>query len=129
MDQDAFNEMAWRDFVLFAWSQRSSASRTAQIDEEGEVAGIPLDVYLSGAEVEIVGHVFEGGFYECRNGDIVGPMVDDGREPSFGYKAALGGAHGEEWLSDGWSRAGNRKRDLVRLAKLPLIWDGCWSSA
>ena len=92
----------------------------------------PLSVYLadkeSGDETSVVGCVYEGGFYQCRNGDIVGPMVDDGREPSFGCKAALGGSWGEEWLSDGWSRNGERTRDLVRAVKPPLTWNGMrWS--
>jgi hypothetical protein len=58
----------------------------------------PLDVVLSGVELEIAGRIQEGAFYQCRDGSIVGPMIDDGREISFGYAAALGGYRGEEWL-------------------------------
>ena len=78
--------------------------------------------------IEVVGSVYQGGFYRCRDGAIVGPMIDDGCEPSFGYKAALGG--NEEWLHDGWSRHGNRSRDLVREVFPPLLWTGRgWKSA
>ena len=84
----------------------------------------PLDAVLAGVELEIVDHVFEGSFYECRDGSIVGPMIDDGCEPSFGYAAALGG-HGKElWLVYGWSRAGDRGRDLVKEVVPPLTWTG-----
>jgi hypothetical protein len=48
----------------------------------------PLDVVLSGVELEIAGRIQEGAFYQCRDGSIVGPMIDDGREISFGYAAA-----------------------------------------
>jgi hypothetical protein len=89
----------------------------------------PLDAVLAGIELEIAGQVYEGSFYECRDGSIVGPMIDDGCDPSFGYAAALGGYGSELWLSDGWSRAGDRGRDLIREATPPLIWtDRQWTA-
>jgi hypothetical protein len=90
----------------------------------------PLDAALAGIQLEIVGRAYEGAFYECRNGSIVGPLIDDGCEPSFGYAAALGGQRGENWLVEGWSRQGNRERDLVREIEPPLTWTGQeWLSA
>lgn len=83
----------------------------------------PLSAVLAGIELEIVGNVYRGYFYECRNGQIVGPMIDDGLEPSFGSKAALG-RDDEHWDSYGWSREGNRDRDLVKEADPPLTWTG-----
>lgn len=82
------------------------------------------------AEADAVGRVYEGAFYQCRDGSVVGPMIDDGCEPSFGYAAALGGIRDEAWLSDGWSRAGIRARDLITELKIKpdgmnLAWTGC----
>jgi hypothetical protein len=88
----------------------------------------PLDVVLAGVELDIVGRVHAGAFYECRDGSIVGPMIDDGHEPSFGYVTALGGTHDDLWLTEGWSRTGERGRDLVKEAQPPLMWTGrSWS--
>lgn len=84
----------------------------------------PLSAVLEGIELEVVERVWEGGFYECRDGSVVGPMIDDGCYPSFGYAAAFGGNGRELWLSDGWSRAGDRNRDLVREVHPPLTWTG-----
>ena len=82
----------------------------------------PLSVFLSGEDVPIVGHVWIGAFYKCRNGDIVGPMIDDGADPSFGYIAAMGCPKDEIWYSEGWCSTGNRDRDLVEGIEPPLTW-------
>jgi hypothetical protein len=79
---------------------------------------------------DVVGRVHMSAFYRCRNGVIVGPMIDDGRDPSFGYAAALGGEYQETWYSDGWSAGHGRDRDLVAEVKPPLTWDGfTWHEA
>lgn len=51
MDQDAFNEMAWRDFVLFAWSQDDAhaAFRGATNRPQRSKAGSPLDLLIDKA--------------------------------------------------------------------------------
>jgi hypothetical protein len=72
-------------------------------------------------DLNIIERVYERAFYRCRNGAIVGPIVDDGREPSFGYVAALGKG---EWDVYGWARNGKRAHDLVEEIKPPLTWTG-----
>jgi hypothetical protein len=70
--------------------------------------------------VEVVGKVHTGGFYRCRNGVIVGPIIDTG---TWRVSAALG-CDGACWDVYGWSKTLGHWSDLVEEVLPPLTWTG-----
>jgi hypothetical protein len=68
----------------------------------------------------VIGRVQLGGFYRCRDGRIVGPMIDTG---TWRYEAALG-APGTRWDIYGWSSPHVEELDIVEEAQPPVTWTG-----
>jgi hypothetical protein len=94
--QEALNELAWRDFILFAWSQgdahaafRSASGRSQRSTKTNSALGLLIDRAVGGAEDDRYMEEFVNWVTKNHWGENYAP--EKWRNQRAAYRQAKGG--------------------------------------